>query len=279
MPIFVSLLLAVLLASSVARAQIMLPGALQAQPGGSNGSPGSAGSAPKMPKLAGLKPPALQSILGRDLAQNGSNGTISFRSAGDGAIEIVKLTLAGESMSRPGEPCMAGVTAVESIKTSFDGRPNGLLRYAVAFPACPFTFDVLDGAVLVSPGSQPCTFKEVQCRADPSGLWGPRGDAIGPDQAKQIERERARAESDLRSYFRALLPAAAKDREAEKKIIAEQAGFSSAREMTCRTYQKEDVHGFCALRLTQARAFALQAAYYERAKAKVSAGPAARARE
>jgi hypothetical protein len=134
-PFFVSLLLAVFLASSLARAQIMLPGALEAQPGGPNGSLGSAGSASKLPRLAGLKAPALQSILGRDLAQNGSNGTISLRSAGDGAIEIVKLTLAGESMSRPGEPCAVDVTAAELVKARLDGRPNGLLRYAVEFPA------------------------------------------------------------------------------------------------------------------------------------------------
>ncbi len=272
-PFFVILLLAVLLASSLARAQIMLPGALQAQPGG-NGSPGSAGSAPKLAKPAGPKPPALQSVVGRDLAQNGSNGTISFRSAGDGAIEIVKLTLAGESISRLGEPCAVDVTAAELVKARLDGRPNGLLRYAVEFPACPFSFDVLDGAVLVSPGPRPCEFKEARCRADPAGLWGPRGDAISPDQAKQFERERGRAEADLRLNFRALLSAAAKDQETEKKIIAEQAGFSSAREMTCRTYLKEDVHGFCALRLTQARAVALQAAYNERARAKVSTKPA-----
>jgi len=78
----------------------------------------------------------------------------------------------------------------------------------------------------------------------------------------------------MRLNFRALLSAAAKDQETAKKIVAEQAGFSSARDMTCRSYLKEDVHGFCALRLTQARVLALQAAYNERARAKAPTKPA-----
>jgi hypothetical protein len=35
----------------------------------------------------------------------------------------------------------------------------------------------------------------------------------------------------------------------------------------CRNYLREDIHGFCALRITQARALALQAAFEDRAKA------------
>jgi hypothetical protein len=269
------LLLAVLLAPAFPRAQIMLPGALQAQPqGGLNASPNSAGGVSKPPKLPGLKPPPVQSILGHELTQNGANGIISFRSAAEDGIEIVKLSLMGESLSHPAEPCVVDVAEAGLIKTRFDGRPGGLLHYAVEFPACPFSFDVLEGAVLVSRGPQPCEFNEARCKVDPAGLWGPPGNFIGPDQVKNFERERGRTESDMRVNFRALLSTAAKDKETAKKIVAEQAGFSSAREMTCRTYLKEDVHGFCALRLTQARALALQAAFSERTKAKADAKPA-----
>ena len=56
-----------------------------------------------------------------------------------------------------------------------------------------------------------------------------------------------------------MLASAGKDKAAIKKIASEQAGFSSEREVACRNYAGEDVHGFCALRLTQARAFALRA--------------------
>ncbi len=46
----------------------------------------------------------------------------------------------------------------------------------------------------------------------------------------------------------------------------EQAGFSSEREVICRNYLGEDIHGFCALRITEARALALQAAFEDRTK-------------
>jgi hypothetical protein len=67
--------------------------------------------------------------------------------------------------------------------------------------------------------------------------------------------------------FHALLTSAGKDKEAIKQIASEQAGFSSEREVICRNYLREDIHGFCALRITQARALALQAAFEDRAKA------------
>ena len=253
----------------------MLPGALQVQPsGGSNASSDSPGAAQKRPKLAGTKPPTVESILGRELARDGSAGIISFRTTPEKGIEITKLSLAGEGTSRPGEPCRVDVIAEGAIQARFGGRPNGVSRYEVDIPACPFFLEVLDGAVLVTRSPRTCEFREVQCRVDPAGLWGPPGNSIGPDQAKQFERERGRAESDMRANFRALLTGAGKDKEAIKKIAGEQAGFSSAREMTCRTYLKEDVHGYCALRLTQARALALQAAFMKQAKMKADSNPA-----
>jgi hypothetical protein len=56
-----------------------------------------------------------------------------------------------------------------------------------------------------------------------------------------------------------LLAAAGKDKQQTKRLASEQAGFSSEREEKCRTYAGEDVHGFCALRFTEARAIALGA--------------------
>ncbi|VTZ21295.1 conserved hypothetical protein [Methylocella tundrae] len=64
----------------------------------------------------------------------------------------------------------------------------------------------------------------------------------------------------MRAQFHALVASLGKDKDAVKKIASEQAGFSSEREVACRNYAREDVHGFCALRLTQGRGFALQAA-------------------
>jgi hypothetical protein len=97
---------------------------------------------------------------------------------------------------------------------------------------------------------------------------GPPGNTIGADQTKQLERERGRVDSAMLAKFHALLASAGKDENAIKKIAGEQAGFSSEREVICRNYLREDIHGFCALRITQARALALQAAFEDRTKAR-----------
>src|SRR5262249_857829 len=221
----------------------------------------------------GLKAPSLKTILGRDFARDGSAGIISFRDTPEKGFEIIRLSLSGKGTSYPAEPCQVDLTGEGPIQMRFNGRANGAPRYEIDLPACSFSLEVLEGAVLVTRSPGTCEFAYAQCRADPAGLWGPRGDSFGPGQAKQFERERSRAESDMQVNFRALLTSAGKDMEAVKKIAAEQAGFSSAREMTCRSYLKEDVHGYCALRLTQARALALQAAYFEQAKLKMGLKP------
>jgi len=53
---------------------------------------------------------------------------------------------------------------------------------------------------------------------------GPPGNSFGPDQVKQLERERGHAESSMRTGFHALLMKAGKDKAAIKKMAGEQAG-------------------------------------------------------
>jgi hypothetical protein len=244
-----------------AHAQLMLPGALQAQPSPAEKTAPSA--APKKPKPVGLKPPAEATILGRELSRNGAAGSIAFQAGPEHQLEITKLSLPGESISHPAEECLVDVVGDGPIQTRFVGRPKGASRYEVEIKACPFSLDVLDGAVLITRTQGTCDFPAAECRVNLAGLWGPAGNAIGPDQTKQLERERSRAETNMRANFRALLSSAGKDKEAIKEIAREQAGFSSEREMTCRNYLSEDAHGFCALRITQARALALEAAFEE----------------
>lgn len=270
-----AMLLAALLIPALARAQLMLPGALQTQPTtAGKAAPAPAGSAPRKPKPAGFKPPSEETILGRELSRDGFAGIVAFQGGSAKGLEITKLSLEGEGISHPGEKCRVDVVAQGPIQTRFAGRPKGVFRYEVDIEACPFSLDVLDGAVLVSRAPMTCDFTAADCRVDPGGLWGPPGNAIGPGQAKQLERERGRVESAVRAKFRALLASAGKDKEAIKKIAAGQAGFSSEREMTCRNYLREDVHGFCALRLTQAHGLALQAAFEDHAKTRADAKPA-----
>jgi hypothetical protein len=171
----------------------------------------------------------VETILGRELARDGSAGIISFRTTPEKGVEITKLSL-GEGMSHSAEPCQVDVVAEGAIQARFGGRPNGVSLRG-EHPSLP----------IFSWGAG----RRRPCYPKSQGLWvhrgalpgrsgratGPPGNSIGPDQAKQFERQRGRAESDMRANFRALLTSAGKDKEAIKKIAGEQAGFSSVCEI------------------------------------------------
>ncbi len=249
-------------APAPARAQLMLPGALQAQPPGGSETPGSDhGAGPVKLKSLGLKPPSDSAIIGRNLLRDGSAGLIIFQKGAGRSLEVTRLVLAGGAISRPGEDCRVEVVAAAPIAARFVGAPNGVARYEVEVEACPFSLELLDGAVLAARPEGACEFAAADCRADPTGFWGPAADAIDAAQIKQMERARGQVEANMRANFRVLLKSVGKDKAAIKKVAGEQAGFSSQREMICRNYQREEVHGFCALRITQARALALQAEF------------------
>jgi hypothetical protein len=261
-------LLTALLIPALGRAQLMLPGALQAPPSTADkAAPNPAGAAPGQPKPAGLRPSSEETIVGQELSRDGFAGIIAFQRGSGKGLEITRLLIGGEEISHPGEQCQVEVEGTP-IQTRFAGRPTGVSRYEVEIETCPFSLDVLEGAVLVTRTPQTCDFRAADCRVDLAGLWGPPGNAIGPEQTKQLERERGRVDSAMLAKFHALLTSAGKDKEAIKQIASEQAGFSSDREVICRNYLREDTHGFCALRITQARALALQAAFEDRAKAR-----------
>jgi hypothetical protein len=237
-------------------AQLQLPGALgQPAPAGTVAPPPEA---PKeKPKPPILRAPSEDGVVGRTLLRNGTTGMLVIERAGKD-LRVQKLALTGDQISKPNEHCRVEVSGTPLSLTS-EGRPAGLSRYKLALEICPFSFDLLEGAVLASNGGKTCEFKAADCQVDPAGLWGPRASELGPERVKEFERERAHAENTVRADFRALLAAAGKDKQQTKAVAAEQAGFSSEREEKCRTYAGEDAHGFCALRLTEARAIALGA--------------------
>jgi hypothetical protein len=239
-----------------AQAQLLLPGAAAAtsptsETGGHQGGAGK-------PKPITVKVPNEATLIGRELVRDGLAGSMAFERTGQG-LEVSKLAMKGEQISNPAEPCRVDVVAARPLATKFLGRPVGLSRYEIELQACPLSFDVLDGAVLVS-GLRPfCDFVAADCRVQPNGLWGPPGNTINGERVKEMEKALVRAENDMRANFRALLAKAGKDRASVKAIAGEQAGFSSDREMICRDYARESTHGFCALRITEARNLALQA--------------------
>src|SRR5260370_42355077 len=77
-------------------------------------------------------------------------------------------------------------------------------------------------------------------------------------QAECCAKERAKAEKQMGKLVRAIESRAENDAEAAN-LLRDQSAFPGQRDDACRDYAKENVHGFCAARLTEARAALLQA--------------------
>jgi len=253
-------------ASSPADAQLALPGAVAPTPEGTVTSPaakprkkrvnsgemGEARGPAIMPKA-----PSEDTIIGKSLKLDGTASAVEFARAG-ADLQVTKLTLSGDRLSRSGEECRVDVAGMP-LKLSPRGSGSGLRRYQIDFPACSFTFDVLEGAILVTNEGKACEIKEADCRADPEGLWGLSEAEFDPKKASDMLGARARVEKTVRGNFRALYDRNKKDKPVRSFVVREQAGFSSWREEVCRSYAKESEFGYCALRLTEARAIALGA--------------------
>jgi hypothetical protein len=236
-----------------ARAQLILPGAMPHPPGASGRAAPPGRTAPAGPAAVAVRAPEEETIIGRPLQRNGATGIMTFEKQPDG-LTISKLAMVGYKISVPTDICRVEF-GEEKIISRPAPRHEGLLSYDVDLKACPFSYDVLDGAVRVR--GKTCDIAAADCRLDPSGVWGPPGTSIGPEEAKTIEKLRTRAESEARSNFRALMASVGHDRIRVREIARDQAGFSSRREEICRTYAREDQHGFCNSRITMAHAIAL----------------------
>jgi hypothetical protein len=203
-----------------------------------------------------LVTPSADTILGRDLLLDGAHGVLRFSSQAD-ALQIQRFAMVGEVISDPARQCRIDVVGESAIGTKNLGHPDGLQRFAAEIPACPFEFDVLDGAVLAARQIQACVFKEADCQANPSGLWGPDGASLNAD-VKLKKEARASAEAAMDANYRALA-ARLKEQLRSDALVDEQSRFVADRQDTCRGYLHEDSHGFCAIRLTEARAAFLKA--------------------
>jgi hypothetical protein len=248
-------LLAVSGAPIQALAQIQLPGAFTPSQGGAAPPPSGEPARPRQaPQPVSIAPPGEETILGRQFQRKGSAGLMVFERKAP--VEMSRLVLVGEHVDRSYEACRVEISGGK-IPVKPGPQADGLVSFDVEMEACPFSVDVLDGAVRVR--GQVCEIKAASCRVDPTGIWGPSGSAINAEEAKSIERQRGAWDKEARDLFRAILANAGKDRAKQKQIAAEQAAFSSRREEACRDYAGEDRHGFCASRVTLARAVALSA--------------------
>jgi hypothetical protein len=246
-------------------AQLALTGAAPSQPSDSAttapkpkkpGSVAKADKGGKGGKTAMGSAPGAESIAGRPLMLNGKAGLLQISGGGE-TLQIDKLSLAGESVSDPAQRCILNIVGEKPIVAVRDGRPDGLERYHAEVPACPFAFDIVDGAVLVPAQITACVFKAADCQTSPSGLWGPDETTLGAD-ASVIGKQRNEAENAMARALRAL-EERAKDNPDAAALVRDQSGFSGAREDICRDYAQEAEHGFCAASVTAARAALLEA--------------------
>ncbi|HEY8580957.1 MAG TPA: hypothetical protein VIL72_13790 [Beijerinckiaceae bacterium] len=252
--------LLMLLTAAPAAAQLQLPGAVS---GGGAASGVKAGEA--KPTGVAVRAPTDATVVGRELRLNGARGRLVFDRRGTDLV-VSRLTLSGEKISRVGEACSVDVQEGPFPATPA-GRRDGLRRYEVSLPACAFSFELLDGAILARVGdasaSSPlggyCEFRQADCKGFLAGFWGPASSTLGANEIKAIEKTRRAAESNARANYRALLAAAGRDRDKVRIIASEQAGFSSTRSERCYEYQGEENHGFCSSRVTEAWAVALRA--------------------
>jgi hypothetical protein len=240
------LALALALFPASVAAQLVLPGA--AVP------PTSEGATQPRPAPPRIKPAIIDPLIGKPLMQNGFRGRLIIMRGKTGLA--AQVIMAGEKISKPNEACGIDPGGNEAI--AMKALPSqGAPRYEVLAEGCPFTLAVLDDSVLVSGPAQACLFQSADCRVSPAGLWGP-GPALLEPRTADFEKERPRVDRAVRETYRDMI-SDTRDKAEIRRIAGEQAGFSAEREMMCRNYAREAVHGFCALRFTEYRAVTLQA--------------------
>ncbi len=210
-------------------------------------------AAPVVPRAVTIRPPNEDTVIGRDLRQNGQNGSLKLERTGRGDLRA-RLTLVGRRSAQSVETCSIPLTPADGTPLVSLGRPEGASRYQLQDPTCPLQFDLLDEAVVVKGPAEVCVFQAANCQADPGGLWGPEPPALLA-KVRDYEAIRASADRIVRDNYKVLASRARP--EAVRPIIAEQAAFSADRETLCRNYAREGTTSFCNARFTEWRALSL----------------------
>ncbi len=211
-------------------------------------------AAPLQPRVP-VRPANEEGLVGTEALLNGGAGRLRLERVGRDQYGL-RLKLEGASLSSPGNACAVELGGAEPVPLTSQGRPAGLPRYVLESPICPIVFDIVGDAAMVLSPQEDCLFEAADCRVNPRGLWGPEGRGLGP-RTREIERTRGRADGDIRDNFRQLM-SRMKGTELQA-ATSEQANFASARDVTCRSYVAENAHGYCAAKLTEARAAAIKA--------------------
>lgn len=200
-----------------------------------------------------LRVPTEDSVVGRELKQNGSSGSLRIERTARSDLRA-RITLVGRRSATSVETCSVTLGGSEGVALTSQGRPDGLSRYQAEDPTCPLQVSILDESVLVKGPDNACLFQAANCLVDPGGLWGPEpGQLI--QRARDYESTRASADKAVRDNYRVMAQRARP--ESVRPIVAEQAAFSSDREVLCRGYAREGSHSFCNARYSEGRAIAL----------------------
>ncbi len=224
-----------------------------AGPSANKPAAGFPGSAPKPAATLSIRAVADDAIVGQTLLHQGREGRFVMERLRTGYG--LRFSAEGFQTASLLEPC--GVSfGDQPVPLESLGRPAGLPRFKLQSSVCPIVFDVVNNGLIVVEPQAPCVIEAAQCRINPRGLWAPEGRSLVA-LAKELERERTRAEAQVREGFRLLSARAAQDD--QRMIAREQASFSSEREQTCREFTREINHGFCAAKITEARAASLRA--------------------
>lgn len=252
---FLIVLLPLALIPAPSAAQLALPGAAAPPAAAAKpaAKPKKSAHAAKPAISRAAAPPDIADLAGRPLMQNGSSGLMQISGSGQ-TVRIDKLKLTGEGVADSSQKCEVDIVGETPIEAVSVGRPAGLERYEASVPACPFAFDVLNGAVVVPAQITACVFKAADCQTSPGGVWGPDAGTL---DAAQIAKRRMAAEKALGKALRDL-QARAEDNPDAANLLNDQNAFPGQRDDECRAYVKESSIGFCGAVLTEGRAAFLE---------------------
>ena len=229
----------VLLAVAAAAGPASGPGSAPAQPPGAEPGAAPAIRPPPAPRPVAARAASEEGILNRTLKLDGSLGQIRIERASRTELKA-RLVLTGTKLSNPAESCEVRIETPVPFAPA--GRPDGLLRYEIAAPACPIAGDVVEGALFVRGPAEACRIEasiagsiRAGCGArspPPSRACSPTSSAIAAPPTRPCARTTR------------YLVQRAKPQDA-RAIVGEQAGFFAEREIACRAYARESAHGFC----------------------------------
>jgi hypothetical protein len=203
---------------------------------------------------ASVKVPVPDQVTGQDLKLNGRDGLIRVERTGKDEYGA-RVRLHGTRLSKPGELCSVEIGDGDLVPLTSEGKADRPYRYTLKAAICPIQIDVLQESIFISgtETEKTCRIVQADCKVEPVGLWGPEARNISA-RSREIEKERGSADRYVREAYRRLTQNAGPE---SRILIAEQAAFSSEREMMCRSYEREEAHGFCHARITQGRAVML----------------------